>query len=177
MEVNNIETIQANVQLQSRINRVRLEFPDYINDYFDSLQNKKQLSTTLAYAYDTLVFLKYLLSQKLDFIRAEHTTDITIDDFNKIDIDIINNYVTYIKIYKTNDNYKSNSACGVKRKLESLRNLYKYLYINKKITTLVTVFIDNPKIHHNICPPLSCNDIKELEKVVIEGQNQSRISF
>lgn len=40
MEVNNIENIQANVQLQSRINRVRLEFPDYINDYFDSLQNK-----------------------------------------------------------------------------------------------------------------------------------------
>lgn len=175
MEVLIIESIHATEQIQSRLNRVRLAFPDFINDYFDSLQKEKLLSTTLAYTYDILVFLKYLLTQKLDIIKAENTTDITIDEFNKIDVNIINNYLSYIETYKVNDSYRSNASCGVKRKLESLRNLYKCLYKNRQISTLVTAFIDNPKIHHEKCKVLKKDDIKELQKVVIEGQNQSKL--
>lgn len=175
MEVLIIEYIHSTNQLKSRINRVRLEFPDFINNYFDSLQKEKQLSTTLASAYDILVFLKYLISQKLDIIKAENTTDITIYEFNKIDVNTINSYLSYIETYKVNDSNRSNSSCGIKRKLESLRNLYKYLYINRQISTLVTAFITNPQIHHKKCTVLKQDDIKELQKVVIEGQNQSML--
>lgn len=93
--------------------------------------------------------------------------------FNQIDVDIINDYLTYIQIYKANENYRVISSCSIKRKLESLRSLYKYLYINKMIAALVTEFIEIPRIHHDKNATLTTNDIEELERVVIDRHNQS----
>ena len=112
--------------------------PKLLRDYLNYSSNLNKSSNTIKeYRYDLMNFLKYMKwqstnSRKSTIDDVETITDIDSKFLNKIDINDLYEYMTYLKD-KCND-----SATTRARKVASLRGFFKYLH------TKARVIDDNP---------------------------------
>ena len=112
--------------------------PKLLKDYLNYSSNLNKSSNTIKeYRYDLMNFLKYMKWQSLNNKKKtiddiETITDIDSKFLNKIDINDLYEYMTYLKD-KCND-----SATTRARKVASLRGFFKYLH------TKARVIDDNP---------------------------------
>lgn len=142
-------------------------------EYLDSALDKSE-NTIKEYNYDLVTFFKYL---KLGEITAEATVeeiiinDITIEDLEKITLDDLYTYTSYLK------NVKKNSAATRARKVASLKAFFNYLCINQKLLTINPAQnLETPKIGKRLPKYLTLEESQHLLENVekINSRNELR---
>ncbi len=112
--------------------------PKLLRDYLNYSSNLNKSSNTIReYKYDLMNFLKYmkwqsLNTKKIKIDEIETIADINSDFLNRIDINDLYEYMTYLKDI-CNDTARTRA-----RKVASIRSFFKYLH------TKARVIDDNP---------------------------------
>ena len=88
--------------------------------------------------------------------------DISIDVLDQIKAVDIEEYLEYLKVYRTDDDMKTNGERAVKRKMVALRGFYAYYYKREMIQTNPTVLVDMPKIHDKAIIRLDTDEVAML---------------
>lgn len=107
--------------------------PKVLKDYLNYSSNLNKSSNTLKeYKYDLINFMKYLKLQslnnkKLTVDDVETIYDIDSKFLNKVDINDLYDYLTYLKD-KCND-----SAVTRARKIASMRSFFKYIHVKARL--------------------------------------------
>ena len=109
------------------------KLPKLLRDYLNYSSNLNKSSNTIKeYRYDLVNFLKYMKLQslnnkKLTVDDIETITDIDSTFLNRIDINDLYEYMTYLK------DVCNDSAVTRARKVASLRGFFKYLHVKARI--------------------------------------------
>ena len=109
------------------------KLPKLLRDYLNYSSNLNKSSNTIKeYRYDLVNFLKYMKLQflnnkKLTIDDIETITDIDSTFLNRIDINDLYEYMTYLK------DVCNDSAVTRARKVASLRGFFKYLHVKARI--------------------------------------------
>lgn len=111
------------------------KLPKYLRDYINYSSNlNKSASTIREYRYDLINFLKYLKwivlktnDKKLTINDITTISDIDSSFLNKIDINDIYEYLSYLK------DVCNDSAVTRARKIASLKGFFKYLHLKARI--------------------------------------------
>ncbi len=111
------------------------KLPKYLRDYINYSSNlNKSASTIREYRYDLINFLKYLKwivlktnDKKLTIDDITTISDIDSSFLNKIDINDIYEYLSYLK------DVCNDSAVTRARKIASLKGFFKYLHLKARI--------------------------------------------
>lgn len=162
----------------SQLTALLTNLPDYIFDFIMKYYQGESINTQHAYALDIKVFLTYLLKKnKIPHVSA--IKDIKTSDLEKITLNDLINYNTYLEHYEseyitpTGTLKKvtiTNSRKGILRKLSSARSFYTFLFKNDLIEKDITQKMLLPKISHKIKKPLSFKDTIALLNVIFEGE-------
>ena len=109
------------------------KLPKLLRDYLNYSSNLNKSSNTIKeYRYDLVNFLKYMKLQSLNNKKItlddiETITDIDSTFLNKIDINDLYEYMTYLK------DVCNDSAITRARKVASLRGFFKYLHVKARV--------------------------------------------
>lgn len=109
------------------------KLPKLLRDYLNYSSNLNKSSNTIKeYRYDLVNFLKYMKLQslnnkKLTVDDIETITDIDSTFLNRIDINDLYQYMTYLK------DVCNDSAVTRARKVASIRGFFKYLHVKARI--------------------------------------------
>ena len=141
--------------------------PEYVKDYFRSIDASSQTRTRISYAYDLRVFFEFLKSQN-PLYKKYDLRDFTLEDLDRVNARDIEEYMEYLKLYNspeergTSSGLNSNGQLGIKRKLSALRSFYGYLFRNQMIKTNPTVLVEMPKIHERTIVRLDADEVAIL---------------
>ena len=116
----------------------------YFNDFILYLKHQKNYSenTTKNYQNDLILFKTFLDENHITFISG-------------VTYDVVRKYIKYL-------NEKKYTAKSVARIISSLRGLFRYLYLNKVITTNPMILISTPKIEKKLPKYLEYNEVEKL---------------
>ena len=116
---------------------------DYINDYIDYLNLVRRLSkeTSKNYNYDLNKFNEYLKTKNIKNPKDVNTN-------------IITSYIKYLNGYL--------DSSSVARNLTAIKNFYKYLIIEKVVTSNPCDSIDRPKLKKRLPNTLSVEEVDNL---------------
>jgi site-specific recombinase XerD len=82
--------------------------------------------------------------------------------------------LSWVRIYDKDDVEHTNSETGIKRKLSTLRSMYKYLYQHGKIESDPASLVETPKIHEKAIIRLDIDEISKLLDEVESGDNLTK---
>ena len=119
---------QRNLNCLLKIRSMLDELPVWFSEFLRAVETTTSVLTRLNYTYDTRVFLKYLVNEKISFANY-NINDITTELLSTLTLNDLELYVEYLGYYVTSDDIEhENSERGKARKIASLRSLFKYLY-------------------------------------------------
>lgn len=106
------------------------KMPAFVKDFFNFYEISKNAApnTILAYAYDLDAFFYYLM-QTNPMIQSYG--DITLEILDQLTLKDIQDYMSFLVLYKKEGKVLKNSEEGRARKLACLRSFYRY-YVNAK---------------------------------------------
>lgn len=130
--------------------------PDYCYDFFTGIENNTSTLTRVNYAMDLSVFFDYIEK----YVLKKPKQSITLDDLNKLQAKDIENYLSYLSFYQSQDKILKNTERGKVRKLASVRSFFKYLFNHDMIISNVASKVKTPKLH--------TKEIVRLEKDEVE---------
>ena len=152
---------QSYIDNTLRLREVLRELPSFVRDYFRAIEPSTSAKTRISYAYDLRVFFNFLIENNPIF-RAYELNQFSFGDLEKIEAIDVEEYLEYLKVYKSDDKLMTNSERGIARKFSSLSSFYRYLYRHKYIRTNPTVFVDKPKIHEKAIIRLDIDEVALL---------------
>ncbi len=122
---------------------------DYINDYIDYLNLVRRLSkeTSKNYNYDLNKFNEYLKTKNIKNPKDVNTN-------------IITSYIKYLNGYL--------DSSSVARNLTAIKNFYKYLIIEKVVTSNPCDSIDRPKLKKRLPNTLSVEEVDNLLDIKLD---------
>ena len=145
-----------------RLREVLKTLPAFVKDFFRAIEPSTSSRTRISYAYDLRVFFYFLIENNPQF-HEYATSQFTIHDMEQIDSMDIEEYLEYLKVYKTSDDKQvTNTERGLARKFSALCSLYRYLYRHKYVSVNPTVFVDKPKIHDKAIIRLDVDEVVRL---------------
>ena len=123
--------------------------PGFVTDFFVKENDRYQIRTKLAYANDMKLFFEWVIESGLT--DASVLKEITIEDMSRITDDDLDMYMVYLDHYLSRGEaafgtVRENGASSKRRKLSSLRVLFRYLLKKKKILTDPTELVETPKL-------------------------------
>jgi len=104
------------------------EIPRFLVEYFNSLEFTKQPRTKIAYAYDLDTFFDFLVQNNRSPLYGMDKAFLRLSDLDKVTSEDISDFLRYCKAYDNNGKIVTNSDSAIKRKLCSVRGMYKYFY-------------------------------------------------
>lgn len=152
-----------------KINEILKELPDYCRAFIEGRSTVLATRTQLGYLIDLQVFFYYLSTHNPVAARYE-INKIPIDIINNIKPSDINEYLFFLKIYEKDGKIYQNSRAGVKRKLSTLKSMFKFLYNNEYIDENVTSKVEVPKIPNKEIITLEKYEIENLKTTVEIGK-------
>ena len=122
---------------------------DYINDYIDYLNLVRRLSkeTSKNYNYDLNKFNEYFKTKNIKNLKDVNTN-------------IITSYIKYLNGYL--------DSSSVARNLTAIKNFYKYLIIEKVVTSNPCDSIDRPKLKKRLPNTLSVEEVDNLLDIKLD---------
>lgn len=143
----------------AKTKEILAELPKYVEQYFNSIQNKTSTLTQMNYAHDIKLFYYYLtnilnLSQSAKHISCKDLEQIQYNDFEA--------YLNWLTYYEIDDKEHRNSLNGKARKLASLRSFFNYLFKVNLISTNQIEKVDAPKLHDKEITRLEPNEMVEV---------------
>lgn len=161
--------IENELKLRSVLN----ELPKFSKDFFRAIEPTTASRTRLAYAYDIRVFFEYIKDSNPDY-KDTNISDFKLELLDSMEINDIEEYLDYLKIYQKNGVDHINKELGIKRKLSALRAFYNYFANNKRIKNNPTSAISSPKIHEKEIIRLDINEVSELLDMVEAGEKLTK---
>ena len=116
--------------------------PEFCKRFFLGIEQSSEVSTRLGYARDINLFLRYLKEVNPEIKKRN---EITLEDMNKITTFDIDEYLSYLTKYEIDGTVYTNDKTAKRRKLSSLRSLFKYLNKMKLIESYPTLLVANQK--------------------------------
>ncbi len=141
---------------------IERELPKFMKDFFIFLKNNVLPMTRLSYLSDIKFFCQYLIKET-DLTNTKELTDISREDFNRIDSRDVNRFIgdfcSRYQIEKGDAVYIfENQNRSLARKQSSLSVLFKYLYRDKILDKNITDGFNPIKL-----PKAGSREIKRLD--------------
>lgn len=144
-----------------QLNRLKVDLPDYVKDYFDYCDGTlgRSYNTMISYAYNIRNFFQFLIDR--NSLISEYS-DITIDMLNQINALDMQKYMSYLRLHMTEYETVHNEAKARAQKLSCMRAFFQYLVTFKGLSMNVAKLIDRPKAELEKKRPLTSDETVEL---------------
>lgn len=149
--------LQRNIDCEEKIEALSLEMPYFCSEFFYGIGNNTSALTRLNYAYDLRIFFDYLSQVKK--IPVEDMKIEVLDEVTSTDIERFLNYLLH---YKMNGKVLSCDEKGKKRKLSTVRALFRYFFNKNAIKSNVAAKIPTPKLHEKEIIRLEGDEVDKL---------------
>ena len=162
---------QIDIEDTLKLRSVLKTLPEFCGDFFRGISSTTAASTRIKYAYDIRIFFQYLIDNNPALARSSSVSSLTIDLLDKITPLDLEEYMEYLKAYKSgeSDNYITNGEKGIKRKMSALRAFYSYYFKRELIKTNPTLLIDMPKLHQKEIIRLDADEVAALLDFIEAG--------
>lgn len=121
--------------------------PSFAKDYFRAIEPTTSTKTRISYAYDLIVFFRFLTEENPVY-KDYKPDDFKVSDLDNLKSVDIEEYMEYLKVYADeHENLITNGERGIKRKVSALRSFYIYYFKREMISTNPTLLVDMPKLH------------------------------
>ncbi|MCR5743648.1 MAG: tyrosine-type recombinase/integrase [Lachnospiraceae bacterium] len=127
------------------------QLPSFFDGFFNSISLRTTSLTQINYAYDFILLFRFLRENHRDFKNFTDVKDIPVKLMDNITVENLEAFQAWLSRDHATVQYGKEYADGaerltIKRKLSSLRTLYKYLTARNLINNNPTLLIDMPKI-------------------------------
>ena len=157
-----------------KINNLLKGLPNFCSEFILGIEQRTSVLTRLGYLSDIKLFLEYLNGYVSEF----YTDDIrkyTYQDLAKVTQTHIEMFLSYLKLYKQENNYVRNGENSIARKLSSIRSLLKYFFKKDIIDKNVAAKVDTPKIHEKNITRLEVDEVAKLLNLSEDGFDLTRM--
>lgn len=144
------------------------QLPHFCITFFDGKNDKYSAKTKVAYAIDIRVFL-YFCSTTLPDIFPEEIKNIELSHLDQLTTDDLIAYMKWLDSYELDGAQYKNSPSGKKRKIATLRSLYKYFNGRGMLKNNPTIYIENPVIHKKEVSVITENEAERFKNVIANG--------
>jgi len=154
--------VERDIQTMNQINHVLESLPTFCHAFFLGIEQTTSPLTRLGYARDLEIFFNYLIHETEAF-HNYGIFDFEKSDLNKITIDDIELYVSFLTHYRKDDTEHFNSERGKMRKMATLRSFFKYFYRRGDLKENIMTKIDLPKLHEKSILRLSDDEVSKMK--------------
>ena len=163
----------VNKKNEVKLRKMLSGLPPFCKQFFIGIEPTTSSRTRIAYAYDIGCFFDYIHENNPVYAKMEITQFplAMLDEITPMDIE---EYLSYLKYYEKDGEEHANEERGIKRKLASLRTLYRYFYKNELIQTDPAVKVDMPKIHEKNITRLDIDEVAKLLDEVESGESLTK---
>ena len=145
------------------------ELPPFCGEFFRGIEHETLVRSRYAYGVDLKSFFTFLIQQP--GFEKETIRDLTLPDLDRVDVTTIESYLSYVSYY-TNESDREvlNGERAKKRKLSSLRTLYKYFCNKERLKNNAPALVDLPVIRDRAIIRLEPDEVATLLDIVEAGE-------
>lgn len=162
----------VNMKNETKLRKMLSGLPAFCKQFFIGIEPVTSSRTRIAYAYDIGCFFDYLHCNNSVYSKMD-IKDFPLSILDQLTPMDIEEYLSYLKYYEKDGVEHTNDECGIKRKLASLRTMYRYFYKNELIQTDPAIKVDMPKIHEKNIIRLDVDEVARLLDEVESGDSLS----
>lgn len=151
---------KRNLHNLEKIEYLKDDLPDFIDDYFLGIENQTSTLTRLNYAYDLRIFFDYVV--KKVFKGKRTVKSLTLQDLESIASNDIERFLSYLNHYDYNGTLESCNERAKARKLSSVRAMFKYFFSKERISVDNAAKVSMPKLHDKEIIRLEVNEVVAL---------------
>lgn len=164
---------QINIDNTLKLRELLKRLPPFAKDYFRAIEPTTSTRTRISYAYDLIVFFRFLKEENPVYKNYE-PEDFKVDMLDSLQSVDLEEYMEYLKVYmkETEDeqeNIVTNGERGLKRKMSALRSFYLYFYKREMIKTNPTLLVNMPKLHEKEIIKLEADETALLLDFIEKG--------
>lgn len=165
---------QVDIENIKKLRTMLSELPAFFKDFFRGIEPRTQSRTQIAYAYDIKIFLQFLLEENPSIKKSyNNVTEIPISVLESLTVTDIEEYMEYLKYRDTDGKKISNKENAIKRKISTLKSVFKYFYRTEKISKNIMERVQLPKLHSKEIIRL---DIDEVAMMIDEAERGEGLS-
>ena len=165
---------QVDIENIKKLRTMLSELPAFFKDFFRGIEPRTQSRTQIAYAYDIKIFLQFLLEENPSIKKSYgRVTEIPISVLESLTVTDIEEYMEYLKYRDTDGKKISNKENAIKRKISTLKSVFKYFYRTEKISENIMERVQLPKLHSKEIIRL---DIDEVAMMIDEAERGEGLS-
>ena len=165
---------QVDIENIKKLRTMLSELPAFFKDFFRGIEPRTQSRTQIAYAYDIKIFLQFLLEENPSIKKSyKSVTEIPISVLESLTVADIEEYMEYLKYRDTDGKKISNKENAIKRKISTLKSVFKYFYRTEKLRENIMERVQLPKLHSKEIIRL---DIDEVAMMIDEAERGEGLS-
>lgn len=165
---------QVDIANIKKLRTMLSELPAFFKDFFRGIEPRTQSRTQIAYAYDIKIFLQFLLEENPSIKKLYGSvTEIPISVLESLTVTDIEEYMEYLKYRDTDGKKISNKENAIKRKISTLKSVFKYFYRTEKLRENIMERVQLPKLHSKEIIRL---DIDEVAMMIDEAERGEGLS-
>ena len=165
---------QVDIENIKKLRTMLSELPAFFKDFFRGIEPRTQSRTQIAYAYDIKIFLQFLLEENPSIKKSYGSvTEIPISVLESLTVTDIEEYMEYLKYRDTDGKKISNKENAIKRKISTLKSVFKYFYRTEKISENIMERVQLQKLHSKEIIRL---DIDEVAMMIDEAERGEGLS-
>ena len=165
---------QVDIENIKKLRTMLSELPAFFKDFFRGIEPRTQSRTQIAYAYDIKIFLQFLLEENPSIKKSYNSvTEIPISVLESLTVTDIEEYMEYLKYRDTDGKKISNKENAIKRKISTLKSVFKYFYRTEKLRENIMERVQLPKLHSKEIIRL---DIDEVAMMIDEAEKGEGLS-
>lgn len=157
----------STIDYEFKIKDILKKLPSFCKDFIRHIEPVTEVRTRLAYISDIQFFFNYLVIENINDLDS--IKNITIEYLNNLTSNDFYDYLEYLKLYKSDGKIISNDNPARKRKLISIRALFKHLLKQKLINNPSIDLVSIPKLKDKTITTLDENEIKDLLNLLYTG--------
>ena len=165
---------QVDIENIKKLRAMLSELPAFFKDFFRCIEPRTQSRTQIAYAYDIKIFLQFLLEEnpsiKKSYINVKYIPISVLENLTVTDIE---EFMEYLKYRDTDGKKISNKENAIKRKISTLKSVFKYFYRTEKLNENIMERVQLPKLHSKEIIRL---DIDEVAMMIDEAEKGEGLS-
>ena len=165
---------QVDIENIKKLRTMLSDLPAFFKDFFRGIEPRTQSRTQIAYAYDIKIFLQFLLEENPSIKKSyKSVTEIPISVLESLTVTDIEEYMEYLKYRDTDGKKISNKENAIKRKISTLKSVFKYFYRTEKLRENIMERVQLPKLHSKEIIRL---DIDEVAMMIDEAERGEGLS-
>ena len=165
---------QVDIENIKKLRTMLSELPAFFKDFFRGIEPRTQSRTQIAYAYDIKIFLQFLLEENPSIKKSyKSVTEIPISVLESLTVTDIEEYMEYLKYRDTDGKKISNKENAIKRKISTLKSVFKYFYRTERLRENIMERVQLPKLHSKEIIRL---DIDEVAMMIDEAERGEGLS-